>query len=218
VNTWPRSSSAATALAATLLMASAAAPQPAPSEASQAPAQVVEALHAVLLEVMKNAGQLGYQGRYERLAPALNAAFDLPFMAQKSVGRHWKAAPVEDQEALVDTFTRYSIATYAGRFDHYGGGEFETLGVESSARGTMLVRTRILESDGEEVKLDYRLRNADGSWKILDVYLNGTVSELALRRSEYSSLIKREGFQALLAALDERIDSLANDALADRAS
>jgi phospholipid transport system substrate-binding protein len=61
------------------------------------------------------------------------------------------------------------------------------------------------------VKLDYRLRAADGDWKIVDVYLNGTVSELALRRSEYSSLIKREGLEALLAALDEHIDSLASE-------
>jgi phospholipid transport system substrate-binding protein len=69
------------------------------------------------------------------------------------------------------------------------------------------------------VQLDYRLRkaNGNGDWRIVDVYLNGTVSELALRRSEYSSLIKREGFQALLAALHERIDSLAA-APADQAS
>jgi phospholipid transport system substrate-binding protein len=67
-----------------------------------------------------------------------------------------------------------------------------------------------VDPNDENVKLDYRLRAADGGWKIVDVYLNGTVSELALRRSEYSSLIKRKGLEALLAALDERIDSLAS--------
>ena len=52
-------------------------------------------------------------------------------------------------------------------------------------------------------------RRVEDRWRIIDVYLNGTISELALRRSEYSSLIKREGFASLLAALDKRIDDLA---------
>ena len=73
----------------------------------------------------------------------------------------------------------------------------------------MLVRTRLTEPQGEGVHLDYRLREVDGSWKICDVYLNGTVSEVALRRSEYASLINRDGWQALIVALDNRIATLA---------
>jgi phospholipid transport system substrate-binding protein len=132
-------------------------------------------------------------------------------MAEKSVGRHWKTFSQEDRATLVQTFIRYSIANYAGRFHGYSGQSFETLGEEPSARGTRLVRTQLVDPNDENVKLDYRLRAADGDWRIVDVYLNGTVSELALRRSEYSSLIKREGLEALLAALDEHIDSLASE-------
>ncbi len=172
---------------------------------------VVERLHAVLIEVMKEAELLGYQGRYDRLSPVLQELFDLPFMAEKSVGRHWKTTSQEDRATLVQTFIRYTIANYAGRFHGYSGQHFETLGEEPSARGTRLVRTQLVDPNDENVKLDYRLRAADGDWKIVDVYLNGTVSELALRRSEYSSLIKREGLEALLAALDEHIDSLASE-------
>ena len=170
---------------------------------------VVDKLQAVLIEVMKGAETLGYEGRYQTLAPVLPEVFDLAFMAEKSVGRHWKTASPEDQVQLVDTFTRYIIATYAGRFTGWDGQEFHKLGQEPSARGTVLVRTRITDPNDEDVNLDYRLRQReDGSWKIIDVYLNGTVSELALRRSEYSSLIKREGFAALLVKLDERIETL----------
>jgi phospholipid transport system substrate-binding protein len=183
----------------------AAEPQASPSVA------VVEQLHSSLVDVMKEAESLGYQGRYDRLAPVLRELFDLPFMAQKSVGRHWKTTSQEDQATLVDTFTRYTIANYAGRFHGYSGQHFETLGEEPSARGTRLVRTQLVNPEDDDVKLDYRLRDADGDWKIVDVYLNGTVSELALRRSEYSSMIKREGLEALLAALDERIESLASE-------
>jgi phospholipid transport system substrate-binding protein len=187
------------------------------SEAAKQATHRVEALHAALLDVMKNAESMGYQGRYDRLKPVVLEIFDLPFMAEKSVGRYWKTASPEDRALLVDTFTRYTIANYAGRFDAWSGQRFQTLGVEPSARGTLLVRTTLVDPQGDDVNLDYRLRSVDGSWKIIDIYLNGTVSELALRRSEYSSLIKREGFQALLAALDERIESLAQPP-ADRAS
>jgi len=199
-------------LALLLLQAPAFAEENAPASEPQATetVAVVERLHAVLIEVMKEAEPLGYQGRYDRLSSVVQELFDLPFMAEKSVGRHWKTASPEDQQILVRTFARYSIANYAGRFHGYSGQQFETLGEEPSIRGTRLVRTQLIDPNDENVKLDYRLRATDGAWKIVDVYLNGTVSELALRRSEYSSLIKREGLEALLAALDERIESLAS--------
>lgn len=174
------------------------------------PSQVIDALNACLSGVMKDAETLGYRGRFDRLSPVVRDLFDLDFMAQKIVGRHWKTASPEDQERIVDTFSRYTISNYAGRFSGWSGQEFQRLGEEPSARGTVLVRTKLLDPEGNDVELDYRLRHTDaGGWQIIDIYFNGTVSELALRRSEYSSLIKREGLEALLAALDERIAELA---------
>ncbi len=195
------------AVCATLcLAASAGAEAVAPASP---PTQIVEKLLAALLGVMKDAEKLGYQGRYEKLAPVLKETYDTPFMAEKSVGRHWKQATPAEQVELVATFSRFMIANYAGRFDGYSGQSFETLGEEPSAQGTVLVRTRLIEPQGEGVQLNYRLRSENGNWKIIDVYLNGTVSELALRRSEYASLIKREGWNAVIAALDQRIQGLA---------
>src|SRR5262245_19742913 len=178
--------------------------------AASAPVEVVEKLHTALLGVMKDAEKLGYQGRYDRLAPVLKETYDTAFMAEKSVGRHWKDATPADQEKLVDTFSRFMIANYAGRFDGYSGQSFQTAGEEPSAQGTVLVRTRLVEPQGEGVQLNYRLHPTDGTWKIIDVYLNGTVSELALRRSEYASLIQREGWNGVIAALDQRIQGFAS--------
>ncbi len=166
-------------------------------------------MHGVLLEVMKEAEALGYEGRAERLAVILEECLDLQFMAQKSVGRYWRSASEDNRILLTATFRRYTVATYAGRFTGYSGQQFETLGEEAALRDTILVRTRIVDPEEDPVALDYRLREQDGTWKIIDVYLNGTVSELALRRSEFSSLIKRDGIDALIAALDEKISTLA---------
>ena len=189
----------------------------APAAASE-PKKVVDALHEQLIGVMKNADSLGYKGRFEQLEPVVGRLFDISFMAEKSVGRHWKTADEENRVRLLSTFGRFTVANYAGRFNKYSDQYFETLEEESSIHGTMLVRSRLIESNGDFVQLDYRLRSVQGDWRIIDVYLNGTISELALRRSEYSSLIQREGFAALLTALDQRIDELASGNVADKSS
>jgi phospholipid transport system substrate-binding protein len=204
---WLRTSIALALLSATLVFAAHAEDQtPVPEGAPEA---VVEEFHVALLGIMRDADELGFEGRCDRLSEAMGTLFDTPFMAQKSVGRYWKTATPEDREQLVVTFERFSVSNYAGNFDGYDGETFETLDVVESTHGTKLVRTQLLAGDGEVVQLNYRLRPVDGRWKIVDVYLNGTVSELALRRSEYSSLIKREGFDSLLIALNEKIATLA---------
>jgi len=206
VKTTIRMRGAAGAIAGSLLALSAAA------QDGRTPVEVVESLHSTLIQVMKNARELGYDGRHEEIEPVLKRNFDIPFMAEKSVGRHWRELDEGQREQLVTTFGEFTAANYAGRFDGYSGQHFETLGQEPAMHETMLVRTRLLDPDGEFTQLDYRLRKREGSWRIIDVYLNGTVSELALRRSEYSSLIRREGYDALIAALHDKIEELSSAA------
>ena len=183
---------------------------PAAGEPTRSPSQAIDSLHAHLLDVMKNAEALGYDGRSAKLAPVIPEHFDVSFMAEKSVGRHWKSASDEDRQRFLETFLRFMVANYAGQFDGYSGQSFETLGEEPARLDTMLVRTLLLDPSDENIELNYRLRQVDGEWRIIDVYLDGTVSELALRRSEFSGIVKREDFDALIAAIDERIAKLAS--------
>jgi phospholipid transport system substrate-binding protein len=183
---------------------------PAPGEETRSPTQAIDSLHGHLLEVMKNAVPLGYEGRAAKLTPVIPEHFDVSFMAQKSVGRHWKSASEADRARFLETFLRFMVANYAGQFDGFSGQSFETLGEEPARMDTVLVRTRLIDPTDENIELNYRLRQVDGSWKIIDVYLDGTVSELALRRSEFSGIAKREDFDALIAAIDERIAKLAS--------
>jgi phospholipid transport system substrate-binding protein len=180
--------------------------------ASQTPTQVVDGLHATLLEVMRDAVKLGYEGRAAKLAPAIPEFYDVGFMAEKSVGRHWKTASEGDRERLQAAFLRFTVANYAGQFDGYSGQHFETLGEEPAPMSTVLVRSRLVNPKKENVQLNYRMHQVDGRWKIIDVYLDGTVSELALRRSEFSGIVSRENFDALIAAIDARIAALASGA------
>jgi phospholipid transport system substrate-binding protein len=183
---------------------------PAIAEPERTPTQAIDSLHGHLLDVMKNAVALGYEGRAAQLAPVIPDHFDVSFMAEKSVGRHWKKASEGDRQRFLETFLRFMVANYAGQFDGYSGQSFETLGEEPARMDTMLVKSRLIDPTDVDIELNYRLRQVDGRWKIIDVYLDGTVSELALRRSEFSGIVKRENFDALIAAIDERIAKLSS--------
>jgi phospholipid transport system substrate-binding protein len=172
------------------------------------PVPTVERFHAGLLDIMKHAKELGFEGRIDRLAPLMGEVFDLDFMASKTVGRYWGKLSDADKKRWAETFTRFTTANYAGRFTGYTGEEFVTLGVEDAARDTRLVLTKIVVPNDEDVQLNYRLMEREGEWRIIDVYLNGTVSELALRRSEYSSALKRDGFEQLVASIETKIADL----------
>jgi phospholipid transport system substrate-binding protein len=171
--------------------------------------RVIDALHEALLEVMKRAEELGYDGRAEKLAPVIPEYFDVSFMARKSVGRHWKTASEQVQQRFLEAFNRFMVANYAGQFDGFSGQHFETLSEQPAKMETVMVKSLLVNPKDDDVELNYRMRQVNGKWKIVDVYLDGTVSELALRRSEFSSIVKREGFDALIEAIDAKTAKLA---------
>jgi phospholipid transport system substrate-binding protein len=181
-----------------------------PGQAGTTPSTArVETLHAALLGVLKDSATLSYDARFSRLAPVVQETFDLAFMAEKCVGRSWRTLDAKDQTRWVATFTRFTTANYAGRFTGFAGQSFETLGEEPGANDTTLVRTRLVNPAEENVELTYRLRKVGDEWRVIDVYLDGTVSELALRRTEYASVLKRDGFDTLVGLVDKKIAKLA---------
>ncbi len=180
--------------------------------AAQSPAvAVVERLHDTLLAVMKEADALGFEGRRERLAPVLADSYDMPLIARVSTGLHWRRAEPAQQDKMIDALTRLSVATYASRFDDYSGESFRVLSEQPAPRNTVLVNSEIVKSGGDTVRINYLLRKGDAGWRIVNVYLKGIYSELAVRRSDYAAELKRGGFDALLAAIEKKIADLRAD-------
>jgi phospholipid transport system substrate-binding protein len=179
--------------------------QPAATQATQA----IDALHASLLDVMKNATVLGYAGREQKLGVTIPQHFDVETMAKQSLGgQQWKAASPDAQRRYLETFERFMVANYAGRFDGFSGQSFETLGEAPGPRNTMIVKSRLIDPTDKNIDLNYRMHQVGGGWKVIDVYLDGSVSELALRRSEFVSIVKRQDLDALIDALDTKIEKL----------
>ncbi|MCO6415325.1 ABC transporter substrate-binding protein [Siccirubricoccus sp. KC 17139] len=179
-----------------------------PSRPARAQVAEVEAFHATLLEVMRNAQALGVKGREARLRPAMEAAFNLPAMARIAIGPAWTGIAPPLQQALTRAFADWSIATYASRFDGYGGERFVTEGQQTLANGDRLVRTQLVRPNDAPVQLNYLLRDTGGAWRIVDIYLTGTVSELASRRAEFTVLLREGGPERLLQELRQRTAAL----------
>jgi len=168
----------------------------------------IRAFYDALLDVMRRAKALGVRGRYDALAPVIRATFDLAAMTRISVGPRWNTIPPEQQAALIDGFTRMTIATYASRFDGYSGERFEVDPAVETRKTGSVVHTRLVQSNGEPIAINYLMRHSAPGWKVVDVYLTGTISELATRRSEFSAILDAGGATKLIDTLKQQTDQL----------
>ena len=180
-----------------------------PAAAQEDPARtVIQRFQLSLLAVMKEAKSLGVTGRYQRLQPRIEEAFNLPLMIRVATGSFWKKADEEQQSRLVAAFKRLSISTYANRFDGYSGQVFEIVDQRPGPQKTVLVKTRIVSPGDSPAKLTYVVKEFEGQWRIVDILLDNDISELAVRRSEYSRLLKKNGVDGLIATLNDKADGL----------
>ncbi|MBL6958537.1 MAG: ABC transporter substrate-binding protein [Rhodospirillales bacterium] len=161
---------------------------------------VITAFHGQLLAVMKEADSLGINGRYQRLKAPVTGTIDLSRMIRIASGSFWHKATPEERSKLLQAFTHLSISTYAARFDGYSGQRFETTGSQPGPQQTILVKTRIVNGE-ESIPLTYVLKQSDGIWRVADILLKNTISELAVRRSEYRRILKQSGTEGLRQAL-----------------
>jgi len=165
---------------------------------------VVRAFYDALVATMKDGRRLGFAGRRDRLAPAVKEAFDLPRMTRLAVGPRWQGLTPQQQAELTSAFSDYSVATYASRFTDYAGERFDVDPNTTINDGNVIVHTKLVRKDGDPVPLDYLMASDASGWKIVDVYLSGTISELATRRSEFSAVLNQGGADALVEALRKK--------------
>ena len=167
----------------------------------------IQSLYANLLGTMKNGSTLGESGRFAQLEPVIRSSFDLPVMARLSVGPAWAGLSAAQQQQVIDSYGRYISATYADRFDSYDGQQLQVTGERPGPSGD-IVSSRIVKANGEPVELDYLMRQDGGSWQIADIYVDGTISEVATRRSEFAAIIRNQGVDGLIEALNRKADLL----------
>jgi phospholipid transport system substrate-binding protein len=175
---------------------------------ADAPATARELCDA-LITAMKKGSSLDFAARRDLLAPVIQRDYDLAFMTRIVVGAAWRNFSPEDRQKLTEAFSAFSIADYADNFSGYSGEHFE---VDPSPTplpsGDCIVHTKLFTSEPKPVQLDYLMRKTGDRWRIIDVYLNGTISQMAARRSDYSATLRQGGAQALIDLLTKKVTEL----------
>lgn len=166
---------------------------------------VIARFQGTLLRVMKGARQLHLKGRYQRLAPAVRRSHDLPIIAAITLGPYWPQLTPAERAQFIAVFTRLTIATYATEFDGYSPGQrFVDQGAHALGNGDVIVETELRKGHKHQATLDYLLAPVHGSWQIINIVANG-VSDLALKRAQYTAIMRKDGFSALLAKLRAKV-------------
>jgi phospholipid transport system substrate-binding protein len=170
--------------------------------------QVIEDFQGQLISVMKEGKALGFQGRYDKLDAVVKKTHDLPKIARIVVGKQWEELTPDQQTKLEDAVSRLSVSAYAYNFKDFSGETFSFISEEETGRGGVVIHSNLKIPGDRDVKFDYMMKKKDDTWQIINIIADG-VSDLALKRSDYTSVLTREGFDALLAKINEKIESYA---------
>lgn len=176
-----------------------------PSDVMAAQAVVLR-LHADVLSVMREATELGYAGRFARLENVARETFDLPLMARRTFGPGWHDLTPEQQQLWIETFERFHISSIADIRDRYRSQQYRLIGWQRPMQDVVLVKS-ILDYPGRavDIHIDYRVRSTALGWRIVDLHQPPTVSEVAMRRAEYQTLLERRGFDGLIEEMNSRV-------------
>jgi phospholipid transport system substrate-binding protein len=178
------------------------------AQAEETAKQVVEGFQNELIAVMKQGKELGFKGRYDKLSGAIEKSHDLNKISRMVLGKEWAKLSEKQQQKFVDVFTQLSIASYAYHFKEFSGESFKFDSEEETTRGGAVIHTYLLIPGDKDVKFDYMLKKQGDSWRIINIIAKG-VSDLAVKRSEYTSILEKENFDALISKINEKIDNYA---------
>ena len=168
------------------------------------PEATINTLDGVLLKSMQGGRRLGYSGRYRIVAPVVQKVFDYPRIAALTLGDYWQKLSPEQQNEFVGVLADFTAATYAARFDSYNGEHFAIVGSQALQPGAEGVFSTFTEHNGKMHHFDYILQKDGDHWRIVNVVADG-VSDLSLRRAEYTETMQKKGFAALIAHLKAQI-------------
>jgi phospholipid transport system substrate-binding protein len=166
----------------------------------------IENYYRQLMPTIQQAARLSVRERDRRFAPVFASVFDMPTMTRLAVGPAWRTFSAEQQTAVRDAFAQFIVAEYASQIKDYSGESFvvDPQTVPASRGGGEVVKTKLLQPGGRTVSINYLVRGE----RVIDIYLNGTISDLATRRDEFASVIASGGADALIKRLRDRTDTL----------
>jgi phospholipid transport system substrate-binding protein len=169
----------------------------------------VQQLGDALLAAMKSGDHSAFADRYRALDPVVERVFNLDSVLATSVGLSWGRLPEAQKAVLAKAFRRYTVSSYVASFNSYSGESFQVSpAVRTVGPGEVVVQSRLRSSDGTSLALDYVMRRFPAGWQAVDVLTDGSISRVAVQRSDFRELLKAGGVPALANGLDHKVASL----------
>jgi phospholipid transport system substrate-binding protein len=174
----------------------------------------VERLDDALLVAMRAGDGTPFTDRYLALAPVVEQVFNLDAVLAASVCLSWTTLPEAQKVKLVTVLRCYSVSSYVSSCDSYNGQSFEVLpSVRAVGNGEVVVQSRLVRVHDSPVQLDYVMRNGPRGWQAVDVLTDGSISRVAMQRSDFVELLRAGGVPALTAGLERKVTNLSGGIL-----
>jgi phospholipid transport system substrate-binding protein len=178
------------------------------------PTAPVARLNDALLASMKAGGRMSFDERYRALGPVIDQVFNMDTVLANSVGLSWATLPEARKTELATAFRRYTVSSYVSNFSSFNGQSFQVLpNVRAVGDGEVVVQSRLLRTDDSPLQLDYVMRAVPSGWQVVDVLTNGSISRVAVQRSDFTHLMGRGGAPALVLALNSKVSNLSGGRL-----
>ncbi|GAB0118344.1 hypothetical protein Acid7E03_24160 [Acidisoma sp. 7E03] len=183
------------------------------AQSAGGPTATIQQFYVVLLEIMKEGKKTPFQQRYQTLAPAVDQAFDLEGILRVSVGSYWGTLPDAQKQTLLSVFRAFTIANYVSNFHSYKGRVISVSPTTRAVGSQQVVSSTITKPNRDPLRIDYVMRNEAGGWKVVDVLLDGTISRVAVQRSDFASLVSQGDASRLVATLRTKVSNLSDGAI-----
>jgi len=185
------------------------------TDGATGPTAPIQRLNQALLQGMREGPLTPFPQRYEKLEPVIDQTFDLPLILAESIGLLWSSLPSQQKSDLLAAFRRYTVSSYAANFNSYSGQRFEiSPDVRHLSNGEAIVDTRIIPVQGSPNTLDYVMRAVNNDWRVVDVLADGSISRVAVQRSDFRQLLLSGGVPALVAGLRRKVANLSGGMMA----
>ncbi len=128
---------------------------------------------------------------------------DINYVAKFVLGKNWRTATPQQQQDYIAAYKPFILKNYAAKLTKYSGQTY-TLKNARSDGDDNVVTMEIDDPNGQKVNVDYHLRNDTGSYKIVDIAVEG-VSLLTTQRSEFNGIVENKGVDGLISALKSQV-------------
>jgi phospholipid transport system substrate-binding protein len=169
----------------------------------------VDHLNQELIGLMRSGKELGFEGRFKKIDPTVRQSFMFEAVAQIALGTHWKKLEEAQKLEFMDKYRELSSATYASQFKEFEGEKFEFDNGQELKPGRVVLRYNLI-APKEKHGFEYHVSLFNGEWRVVNIVVDG-ISDLALRKAQYTSVIDREGFEALISKLTQKIADTAKN-------